>query len=89
VIKQGLPLPLGDYLAETGEEAMVMYADKFHSKTTPPTFVTADIYADSVRRFGEDKVAAFEELRERFGVPDLSALCDVYGHQVSVGRGRS
>jgi uncharacterized protein len=29
VIQQGLPLPPGDYLAETGEETLVMYADKF------------------------------------------------------------
>jgi uncharacterized protein len=38
VIRQGLPLPPADYLAETGEEKLVMYADKFHSKTTPPVF---------------------------------------------------
>ena len=36
VIAQRLPLPPADYLAETGEERLVMYADKFHSKKTPP-----------------------------------------------------
>lgn len=83
VISQGLPLPPADYLAETGEETLVMYADKFHSKTSPPVFLTADAYAARVRRFGEDKVAAFEEMRARFGEPDLLALRDVYGHQVT------
>ena len=38
VITQELPLPPADYLAETGEERLVMYADKFHSKKTPPGF---------------------------------------------------
>jgi uncharacterized protein len=41
VLRQGLPLPAGDYLADTDEERLVMYADKFHSKTAPPVFVTA------------------------------------------------
>ena len=72
VFRQGLPLPPGDYLAKTGEETLVMYADKFHSKTTPPQFLTASAYAASLRRFGEDKVAAFEAMRVRFGEPDLS-----------------
>jgi uncharacterized protein len=72
VRSQGLPLPAGDYLAESGEEQLVMYADKFHSKTGPPVFVTAEEYAASVRRFGEDKVATFAAMRERFGEPDLT-----------------
>jgi uncharacterized protein len=72
VRRQGLPLPVGDYLAESGEEQLVMYADKFHSKTDPPTFVTATAYAASLRRFGEDKAAAFAAMRERFGEPDLT-----------------
>jgi uncharacterized protein len=72
VLRQGLPLPAGDYLAESGEEQLVMYADKFHSKTDPPVFVSAEEYAASVRRFGEDKVATFAAMRRRFGEPDLA-----------------
>jgi uncharacterized protein len=74
VLRQGLPVPAGDYLAETDEERLVMYADKFHSKTTPPVFVTATSYVDGVRRFGEDKAARFSALVEQFGEPDLSQL---------------
>lgn len=77
---QGLPIPVADYLAESGEEELVMYADKFHSKTKPPRFVTADSYAAQVRRFGEDKVKIFGSLRERFGEPDLPRLIGSYGH---------
>jgi uncharacterized protein len=82
VLRQGLPLPPADYVAETGEEILVMYADKFHSKTTPPTFLTADAYAASVRRFGEDKVAAFKSMRAVFGDPDLAPLSTAYGQEL-------
>jgi uncharacterized protein len=85
VLRQGLPLPPGDYLAETVEEALVMYADKFHTKTRPPALLTAGAYAASVRRFGEDKVAAFEAMRAAFGEPDLTPFSSAYGHRVTAG----
>jgi uncharacterized protein len=83
VIAQELPLPPADYLAETGEERLVMYADKFHSKSTPPVFLTAAAYAARVRRFGEDKVAAFQAMRRTFGDPDLGGLSETYGQRVT------
>ena len=79
VRSQGLPLPAGDYLAESGEEQLVMYADKFHSKTDPPAFVTSDSYAAGIRRFGADKAAAFSSMRSRFGEPDLALLISRHG----------
>jgi uncharacterized protein len=85
VLRQGLPLPPADYLAETGEETLVMYADKFHTKTTPPALLTASAYAASVRRFGADKVAAFEAMRAAFGEPDLAPFSNAYGHRVTAG----
>ena len=77
---QGLPVPEADYLAESVEEELVMYADKFHSKRNPPVFFSADSYAASVARFGEDKVTRFKELRTRFGTPDLTPFVATYGH---------
>ncbi|OSP39545.1 MULTISPECIES: HD domain-containing protein [unclassified Streptomyces] len=68
---QRLPLPPDDYLAVTAEERLVMYADKFHTKSRPSVFLTPDEYAAHVRRFGEEKVTAFETLRTEFGDPDL------------------
>ncbi|MFC0866389.1 HD domain-containing protein [Sphaerimonospora cavernae] len=82
VLEQGLPLPVVDYLAESAEEELVMYADKFHSKTTPPTFVTVDSYATHVRRYGEDKVVIFKSMCEAFGVPDLGPFIRTHGHKV-------
>jgi uncharacterized protein len=82
VLRQGLPLPPADYVAQTREEALVMYADKFHTKSTPPSFLTAATYAREVEWFGADKPAAFERLRARFGEPDLTAFSAAYGHGV-------
>lgn len=82
VLRQGLPLPPADYLAETVEERLVMYADAFHSKTLPPAFVSPDAFAARVRRFGDDKVAAFQALREEFGDPDLAPLAEAWGQPV-------
>jgi uncharacterized protein len=84
VLAQRLPIPPGDYLAETEEERLVMYADKFHSKTTPPVFRTASAGAGQLRRFGEDKVRAFQAMRDTFGEPDLARLSETYGHPLVV-----
>ncbi|KES08895.1 phosphohydrolase [Streptomyces toyocaensis] len=81
ILSQGLPLPPGDYLAVTEEERLVMYADKFHSKSRPSAFLSPDEYAAHVRRFGEDKVTAFEALRTRFGDPDLTGRVPGAGPQ--------
>jgi uncharacterized protein len=81
--RQKLPLPPRDFVAETGEERLVMYADKFHSKTSPPKFVSAAAYAVHVRRFGENKTAAFKAMRDLYGEPDLEPLAAEYGHSIT------
>lgn len=83
VRRQGLPIPVADYLPETVEERLVMYADKFHTKSNPPVFLTADAYAVRARRFGEEKAATFAKLRAEFGEPDLADLPETYGHALS------
>ncbi|MFG1924708.1 HD domain-containing protein [Cryptosporangium sp. NPDC048952] len=83
VVDQRLPLPVADYLAETPEEELVMYADKFHSKLDPPVFVSADTYLTKVGRFGPDKAARFQALREKYGDPDLQSLADKNGHAIT------
>ena len=35
IIKEHLPLPHEDFFAETSEEELVMYSDKFHTKSNP------------------------------------------------------
>ncbi|HEY1064437.1 MAG TPA: HD domain-containing protein [Candidatus Saccharimonadales bacterium] len=81
VEQQNLPLPPRDYVAETDEERIVMYADKFHTKSKPPTFLTAQQYADMIgSRFGEAKAQTFRALVDEFGEPDLVPLIKRYGH---------
>jgi uncharacterized protein len=55
----------------TEEERLVMYADKFHTKSRPLAFLSPDEYAAHVGRFGADKVTAFQALRTEFGDPVL------------------
>ncbi|WP_329003809.1 HDIG domain-containing protein [Kribbella sp. NBC_00709] len=82
VVRQALPIPVDDYLPRTPEEELVLYADKFHSKRTPPVFVSGDTYAEEVARFGPDKVLRFGALRDRYGDPSLDALSKATGYAV-------
>lgn len=82
VLRQGLSLPVADYLAETPEERLVMYADKFHTKSTPPTFVSAGAFEAAVSRFGADKPARFATLVKEFGEPELEVLAGRFGHEL-------
>lgn len=80
ITSQNLPLPEQDYEAETPEEELIMYADKFHSKTEPPYFNPYEWYKKYVAKFGGGKVQKFEQMAEKFGVPDLVPLIEKYGH---------
>ena len=82
VLRQSLPIPVDDYLPATAEEELVMYVDKFHSKRTPPVFLTGDTYAASVGRWGSDKVTAFAVMRAKYGDPDLIPLSESTGYSI-------
>lgn len=78
IVADNLPLPREDFYAETPEEELVMYSDKFHTKSTPPKLMTADEYATFVGRFGEEKVARFREMQNRYGTPNLELIAEKY-----------
>ncbi len=59
IVRQQLPLPLGDYVPVTLEEQLVCYADKFYSKSKPDRVLTVGQAAQSLARFGEEGVATF------------------------------
>ncbi len=82
VVDQKLPLPIKDYLANTTEEALIMYADKFHSKTSPPLFNSYEWYKQDVTQYGSDKAGRFEKMAREFGVPDLDPLMKKYAFAV-------
>lgn len=78
IIDLSLPIPPADYFAKTPEERLIMYADKFHTKSTPPTFMTADTYAEFRKKFGQETVEIFRKFQREFGTPDLQPLADKY-----------
>ena len=82
IITRGLPLPHQDYLAETAEEALVMYADKFHSKSQPPQFNSHAYYTQFTAQFGDESSDSFAQLTAQFGVPELTGLARQYGHSL-------
>lgn len=82
IIESNLPLPHNDYLAETPEEELVMYADKFHSKIQPPVFNSHKFYTEYVARFGVEAEKSFAGLTEKFGKPDLEPLMSKYGYDL-------
>lgn len=86
VIDQKLPIPVGDYTARTDEERLIMYVDKFHSKSNPPHeppyFCTFDWFRKSVQKFGADKAARLDALADLFGLPNLEALSKKYGYEI-------
>lgn len=82
IVTQKLPLPQKDYLAENDEELLVMYADKFHSKTTPPYFNSYEWYKEYISRFGLHKSVAFKQMAYQFGKPDLRRLQAEYGFEI-------
>lgn len=64
-----LPLPEQDYLPVSLEEKIICYADKFFSKNVAALWQEESV--DEVRaelaKFGEDKVATFDQWHARFG----------------------
>ncbi|MBW3093168.1 HD domain-containing protein [Bifidobacterium sp. 82T10] len=78
VIRQDLPLPPDDYAPVNLEQETVMVADKFHSKSTPPKFLSVDAYTAKALRFGEENGRRWLALVERYGRPDIAALAEKY-----------
>ena len=78
VIAQELPLPPDDYAPVNLEQEVVMVADKYHSKSTPPKFLTVEAYTAKAARFGEANREHWLALVDQYGVPDVAALAKQY-----------
>lgn len=82
VIDQKLPITPADYTAETIEERIIMYADKFHTKAVKSYFCSFNFYQEFVQKFGGDKVAKLQQLADEFGEPDLETLAKKYKQEI-------
>lgn len=80
ILTTNLPLLPKDYIAESLEERLVMYADKFHSK--PPHFNAYESYMAHARKFGEENAKKFEAFAQEFGIPDLKELSQKYNQPI-------
>lgn len=78
VIAQNLPLPPADYMPRTVEQEIVMYADKFHTKSNPPDFVSLPAARKAAARFGKTNARRFDSVASRYGAPDLDHLAHEY-----------
>ena len=78
--ERNLPLPDADFLANTIEEELVMYADKFHSKK--PVFNLFSSYLKQTATYDPENAARFRAMRDRFGEPDIMQLANKYGHPI-------
>lgn len=65
--KQGLPLPLMDFLPETIEEQIVCYADKFFSKSHPEKAKTPEQVRQMLSRFHDSDLDCWDRWVELFG----------------------
>ncbi|WP_300766510.1 HD domain-containing protein [uncultured Bifidobacterium sp.] len=83
VVEQNLPLPPDNYSPMTLEQEVVMVADKYHSKSIPPRFLTAEAYERKAARYGEANRRAWMELVRKYGVPDIDSLARQYDMPVS------
>jgi len=74
--KQNLALPKKDFIPISLEEEIVTFADKFHTKY--PAFSTFEEQKSKLEKFDPAKGIKMEELRKKFGIPDLSNLKKKY-----------
>lgn len=90
IIEHHLPLPPRDFIAETPEEWLIMYADKLHTKSIvagqPPDtlgwFNAPETYMVHARGFGEENGLRFQSLIKQYGTPNLVKLSKKYGQEI-------
>ncbi|MFT8704674.1 HD domain-containing protein [Bifidobacterium aquikefiricola] len=78
VIDEGLPLLPADYVPRTDEQELVMYADKFNSKSVPPSFIAESKQNKRAAKFGDANYERWRKLVAKYGLPDISQLAERY-----------
>ena len=66
--RQGLPLPVRDFLSETLEEKLICLADKFYSKSGDMKEKSLARIERSMAKFGPDTLTRWNELCRLFGL---------------------
>ena len=71
-----LPLSKRDHIPQTLEERIVLYADKFHSKTKG--FLTFKEISENISKLGNNKLIILNNLRKEFGIPSMKEIMVKY-----------
>ncbi len=74
--RENLPYEKIDYIPITLEEELLCYADKFHSKY--PSFSSYEKQLDNMKKFDPTRQIKLENLRRKFGIPDLTEIIERY-----------
>lgn len=82
IIAHDIGLPPADYTADTPEERIIMYADKFNSKAPQPRFVTTATYREWSAEYGAEMLVKFDAMVAEYGEPDLTELAKEYGYEI-------
>ena len=73
-------MPQKDYFPTTLEARLLCYADRFHSKH--PTFNSYDTFLERLAKVLPKQAEKFRQSAEEFGIPDIKALANKYGHPI-------
>lgn len=79
-IQQKLPLEPADYMPTNPAQEIVMLADKFHTKSLPPRFVSEQTARARVEKFGSENIVRWDKLVACYGVPPRDVL-DELAHE--------
>lgn len=79
-VQQKLPIEPADYMPTNAAQEIVALADKFHTKSLPPRFVSEQTARARVKKFGSENIARWDKLVACYGVPPRDVL-DELAHE--------
>lgn len=79
-VQQKLPIEPADYMPTNAAQEIVALADKFHTKSLPPRFVSEQTSRARVEKFGSENIARWDKLVACYGVPPRDVL-DELAHE--------
>lgn len=79
-VQQKLPIEPADYMPTNAAQEIVALADKFHTKSLPPRFVSEQTARARVEKFGSENIARWDKLVACYGVPPRDVL-DELAHE--------
>ncbi|WP_377938372.1 HD domain-containing protein [Alloscardovia venturai] len=83
-VRQNLPLIPTNYVPQNSLQEIVLLADKFHTKSLPPQFVSTGMARHRCEKFGEENIARWDKLVATWSVPTAEQL-EALAREYSMG----